>query len=87
MDQQLGVQWREQWQVIQREEALKKRWLEMQWGDVPDNLSELAESLRASGHDSDDIPDHISSPDEFHTWLTDIEAGSDDLDVWFGRSE
>jgi hypothetical protein len=87
MDRQLGRGWRDQWQAIQREEALKKRWLEMQWGDVPEYLSELAESLRACGHDADDIPDHISSPDEFYTWLTDIEAGSDDLDVWFGRGE
>jgi len=81
MDRQLGRGWRDQWQAIQREEALKKHWREMQWGDVPDDLPVLAEQLHTNGYDH--IPDHITNLDDFHDWLTTSEA--DDLDAWFER--
>ncbi|MCL4876216.1 MAG: hypothetical protein KJ064_06145 [Anaerolineae bacterium] len=86
MDRQLGVEWRVQWAAIQREEALKKYFQEMQ-GDValPPNLSELAEQLHTQGLSPTDIPPQVTTPEAFNAWLTSLDHDKDDLDAWFGR--
>jgi hypothetical protein len=87
MDRQLGVSWREQWQAIQREEALKKYFKNLEVEEIPDNLPELSERLPVTGYEIERIPNHITNSAEFHEWLASIESDEPDLDAWFGRDE
>jgi hypothetical protein len=87
MDRQLGVEWREQWQAIQREESLKKYFKNLEVEDIPNDLPELSERLFATGYDAERIPEHITTPEQFDEWLASIETDEPDLDAWFGRDE
>ncbi len=85
MDRQLGVKWRVQWAAIQREEALKKYFQEMQVEVLPPNLPTLAEELYAQGLSIEHIPPQVTTPAAFNAWLISLDHDKDDLDTWFGR--
>ena len=85
MDQQLGVVWREQWQAIQHEESLKKALQTLGIEDIPPELPRFAEQLYDYGLDASDIPDHVTSMDDFNLWLDDLKGDRSDLDTWFGK--
>ena len=84
MDRELGVEWRVAWGAIQREDALKKHWEKMQWGDIPNDLPARAERLHAVGYSTDRIPERVNDPLAFDVWLSDLESGEVSLDAWFG---
>lgn len=84
MDRQLGMAWRQQWAAIQREEAFRKYWQAMQWGDVPDELSDFAERMHTADYTVESLPTDMTSSDDLNHWLNNLEARGQDLDAWFG---
>lgn len=84
MDRQLGFTWRDQWAAMQREEALKKHFQQLQIENMPANLPELATRLHTQGLDTAAIPSHITDQAAFEEWLTEMETRGADLDHWFG---
>ncbi|MBZ0310757.1 MAG: hypothetical protein K8I82_32160 [Anaerolineae bacterium] len=85
MDRQLGLAWRSQWAAIQREEALRKYFEQMQVGDAPSNLTELAEQMHTHGYSPESIPPHITDAAAFQEWMASLESDEPDLDAWFER--
>jgi hypothetical protein len=88
MDRQLGRGWRIHWAAIQREEALRKWFREMQGAEVvlPADWPDLAEQLHAQGLSVGNIPPEVTTPEAFNQWLVTLDRNQDELDAWFGKA-
>jgi hypothetical protein len=87
MDRYLGRSWRDRWQQIQREEALRKQLKQLEIEPKPDDLPNLSERLYRVGLDVDQIPVNLTDAAQFEQWLSGFESDEPDLDVWFGERD